>query len=131
MTDQLDEPIDGAEILWRRVTPDWIKRAEDGTIILASAAFLDNIDGNVSVHIASLTTIENVTKSFPHCQIVAIEARVAIERGFTIQRDPLPDDPSHALIKPPSEYRSKNVRKQYAREIARSAHLLNRDESGS
>jgi hypothetical protein len=124
MTDQIDEPIEGAEILWRRLTPDWIKRAEDGSIIVASAAFLDNIDGNVSVHIASLTSIEDVLRAYPHCHVAAIEAQVVIDRGFTIKRDPLPDDPSHALIKPPPERRTKSVRKQYAREIARSARLV-------
>src|SRR5689334_4681634 len=98
MMDQIDEPVDGAEILWRRLTPDWIKRAEDGSIILASAAFLDNIDGNVSVHIASLTTLEEVKKAFPYCEIAALTAQVALDCGFTIKRDPMPDDPSHALI---------------------------------
>lgn len=127
MTDLIDEPIDGAAILWRRLTPDWIKRAEDGSMIVASAAFLDNIDGNVSVHIASLTSLEDVLRAYPHCQIAAIEAKVAIDRGFTVERDPLPEDPSHALIKPPPERRSRNVRKQYAREIARSAKLVVRE----
>jgi len=124
MTDQIDEPIEGAEILWRRLTPDWIKRAEDGSVLIASAAFLDNIDGNVSVHIASLTSIADVLRAYPHCQIAAIEAQFVTERGFTIKRDPLPDDPSHALIKPPVERRTRSVRKQYARELARGAKLV-------
>ena len=124
MPPNLDEPIDGSEVLLRRIGADWITTAEDGSTIIASAAFLDNIDGNVSVHIASLTSQEQVLAAYPFCRLAAIEARIVQGCGFSVIRDPLPEDPSHAVLRPPAGYRSKNKRKADARLIARSARLL-------
>ncbi len=119
------EDVDGSEILWRRIGADWIK-VVDGEEIVSSAAFRDNIDGNVSVHIARLTTREQVLHAFPYCRLGAIEAKVAQRCGFSIIRDPQPNDPSHALLRPPPGYSSKPKKSRIAdaRLMARSTLLL-------
>lgn len=111
------EEVDGAEILWRRIGPDWIVERDNAEGV-SSAAFLDNIDGNVSVHIAALTTIEAVRGAYHHCRITALPASVPQSLGFTVQRDPLPEDPSHALLMPPTTSRSKNTKRADARKMA-------------
>src|SRR5947209_265924 len=105
-----DDPVgevDAATILWRRIVPQWIKSEDDGTVFITSAAFRDNVDGNISVHIAALTTAQDVRRAFPFCRLAEIEARVAQECGFSVIPDPLPDDPSHAILRPPQDYRNR------------------------
>ncbi len=115
-----------AAILWRRIIPQWIKFHDDGTEFIASAAFRDNLDGNISVHIAALTTAEAVRRNFPFCRLAEIEARVVKERGFSVIPDPLPDDPSHAILRPTQDHKSKSKKSRIedARIMARTARLL-------
>ena len=117
------DEVDGAEILWRRIGPDWIVE-RDGADGVSSAAFLDNVDGNVSVHLASLTTIEAIRGAYQHCRIAALPASIPQSLGFTVQRDPLPEDPSHALLIPPKTSRSKNTKRADARKMAVSCEFV-------
>ena len=124
--DDLVGEVDGTAILWRRIVPNWIKSADDGTEFISSAAFRDNIDGNISVHIASLTTIQDILGAYPFCRLAEIDVEVIKECGFTLVPDPQPDDPSHAILRPPLNYRDKpkKSRIEDARKMARSARLL-------
>jgi hypothetical protein len=60
-----DQSIKDEDLLWRRIvnTPIWIKRNSDGTYRPSSAAFLDDYTGEVSVHLAKLTTQEDADPS--------------------------------------------------------------------
>lgn len=124
-----DDPVgevESATTLWRRIVPNWIKSADDGTEFISSAAFRDNIDGNISVHIASLTTTQDVLQAYPFCRLAEIDVEVIEECGFTVIPDPQPDDRSHAILRPPQDYRNrpKKSRIEDARKMARSARLL-------
>ena len=126
--EQDNREVDSGEILWRRLVDEWIiTNREDGTVKIISAAFIDRIDGNISVHIASLTSIEEVRRAYPHSRIAALEARVAQECGFTVVRDPQPDDPSHAILRPPPG-RSKKTKISDGRHMAAGAHLVDLEQ---
>lgn len=120
------EEVDDAVILWRRIIPQWIKTNENGAEFIASAAFRDNVDGNISVHISTLTTAELVRRDFPFCRLAAIEARIVKECGFSVILNPLPEDRSHAILQPTQAHRSKSKKSRIedARIMARAARLL-------
>lgn len=115
------------ERLWRRLNrPEWIVTNPDGTRRISSVAFKDNTgdEGRVSVHIASLTTIERVFQVWPPISGVAeITAGVPRSLGHTVIHDPLEDDESHALICPPKVYGSKRE-KTDAKKMAQAACLI-------
>jgi hypothetical protein len=101
MPQREDDPsITDDEVLWRRIIPSWIHREPGGKVRPGSVAFLDRLSGELSVHIASLTTPEQALKDRPDDSLVAIPAGYPRSLGFAIVRDPKPDDPSHALICP-------------------------------
>ena len=119
-----DGSIGDDEILWRRLIPAWIVRNPDGTFLRASsAAFDDGIDGEVSVHLASLTTTDRVLEGRRDDSVVALPARFPRSLGHVVVRDPKPDDPSHALICPPPGLRGKRKRKD-ALLMAKEAGLV-------
>lgn len=101
MASRADDPtINDDETLWRRILPDWIHTEEGGRIRAKSFAFIDRLSGELSVHIAALTTRDAVLDNHPNHRIVAFKAGLPRSLGFAIVRDPTPDDPSHALICP-------------------------------
>lgn len=107
MQPRVDDPsIRDEEVLWRRVLPEWTTM-KGGTFRPTSQTFKDRRSYELSVHIASLTTIDKVLAAYPGQGIVAITAGDVRSLGsYAIVRDPiindpdLPDDPSHALICP-------------------------------
>jgi hypothetical protein len=119
--DDLSIPDD--EPLWRRILPDWLCPIEDGGFRPSSAAFLDNRSGEVSVHVASLTTAELVLRDRPGEGIAEILAHVPRSLGHAIVRDPTEQDRSHALICPPVG-RGRGRRKQDARLMAGQARWV-------
>jgi len=119
------DDLDGSDVLWRRLHAAWIVPSEDGEEKISSAAFLDNTGGDLSVHIAALTTTEQVKRAYPEMRIAAVEVQTFLDLGFTIVRDPQPDDESHALVKEPEGHRSRGTRKRDAQIIAKKAWFVN------
>ena len=115
--------FDGSQILWRRLHHEWVV-SEGGEERISSAAFIDNTGNDLSVHIAALTTIEEVRQAYPHMRIAAVEAQTFLDLGFTIVPDPQPQDPSHALVKEPAGHRSRATRKRDARTLALKAQFI-------
>ena len=101
MPPRVDDPSIGDEVLlWRRILRNWLHREPDGTVRPASFAFIDRLSGELSVHIAALTTPSQALAGRPEDSLVAIRAGLPRSFGLAIVRDPTPDDPSHALICP-------------------------------
>jgi hypothetical protein len=116
-----DPAISDSDILWRRIWPQWLVSSEVGGFRPSSAAFLDGHTNEVSVNIARMTTQEKVLKNLPEQSLAAISAGVprSLEHKHIVASDPLPDDPSHAVICPP-EIPSRQ-RKTAARKMAEAA----------
>jgi hypothetical protein len=92
-----DPSISDGERLWRRVHPSWIKIDPDmGQPDVSSAVFSTRAE--VSVAIAALTTTEIFLRDAPLQSIIEFTAGAARAAGCTVVRDPLPDDPAHALV---------------------------------
>ncbi len=126
MPERFDDPsIADDEQLWRRIAnvPSMIKWNHDGTFRLTSAAFKDGIDGEVSVHLAKLTTQEKVLFGKPDVGLVKINAGFPRSLGHKIVYDPIEDDISHALICPPQGVSNKS-RERDARTMAGKAQWL-------
>jgi hypothetical protein len=101
MPPRVDDPtIPDEEVLWRRIIPAWIHREPTGKVRPGSFAFMDRPSGELSVHIAALTTPDRALAGRPDDSLAAIPAGLPRSLGFAIVRDPKPDDPSHALICP-------------------------------
>ena len=101
MPTRVDDPtIDDDVILWRRILPQWVHRGPDENVRAASFAFIDRHSGELSMHIASLTTQEQVLKEHPEDSLAEIEAGFVRSLGYAIVRDATPEDVSHVLICP-------------------------------
>lgn len=130
MADRADDgSVDDDEVLWRRIYPDWIERDAAGGARPRSMAFLDRRSGEISVHRAHMTTETFVIRSHPTHGIAALKAKVPRELGYAVVPDPIKnetgvdDDPSHAVLVPPSGAGSKRV-KALARQLAEAATLV-------
>jgi hypothetical protein len=115
------QQIDDNDILWRRIpdVPAWVAK-EGGVYRVSSAAFKDDDDGEICVHLAKLTTKEKILEKYPENGLVEIAANLPRTLGFTVVHDPLPEDDSHALICPPSN-QSKKTRLKMAKTMASAA----------
>jgi len=92
-----DPSISENERLWRRVHPVQIDldpqtRQPD----VSSGAFSTREE--VSVAIASQTTLAAFILNYPEHSVIEFTAGAARAAGCTVVRDPLPDDPAHALV---------------------------------
>lgn len=92
---QDDQSIGNAERLWRRVHPDQIDWTANPPII--STAAFNTVDG-LSVSLASETTLEILTRDYTEDSVVEFQVGLARSLGCTIERDPTPEDPAHALV---------------------------------
>jgi hypothetical protein len=120
-TGPTDDPtIADSEMLWRRVvpSPDWIV-LEGDTYRVSSLAFFSS-DGEISVHLASLTSVSSILSRYPRYSVARIEARHFRACGHTISRDPTPEDPSHLRVLAPPGRGVKDLRRD-ARTIAAKA----------
>lgn len=121
-----DQSIPDHELLWRRILPRWLHKQPDGTFRPSSMAFLDDTPGNngeVSVDLASLTTIESSLAAYPGQGLAELEASVPRSLQHTVASDPLENNPAHALICPPPDIPN-NQRKRDARQMAEKARLI-------
>jgi hypothetical protein len=126
MIQDVDHPtINDDDLLWRRIpdVPQMIKKLPDGTHRLSSAAFKDGLDGEVSVHLVKLTTMENALAGHPEKGLVEITVGLPRSLGHSVVYDPTIDDPSHTLIIPPKN-QPNSKRQRDAKQMAESAHWL-------
>jgi hypothetical protein len=68
----------------------------------------------LSVDLASLTTVEQALAGNPEHSLAEVRTAVFREKGYIVVRDPLPENPAHALV-------CGKITKAHAREIARAA----------
>jgi len=126
MTQDVDPPkINDDDLLWRRIPdiPDMIKKLPDGTYRVSSAAFKNGVDGQVSVHLARLTTVDAALADHPEKGLVEITAGLPRSLGHKVVYDREPEDHSHTLIVPPQN-QSNNSRRRDAKLMAEAARWL-------
>jgi hypothetical protein len=83
-------------LLWRRIAPEHVGVDQGtGQERASDSAFRTE---QMSVHIASQTNRDAVLKEYPKDKLMEFSAGEARREGFIIVRDPLPEDPSHALV---------------------------------
>jgi hypothetical protein len=117
MCDRPNDPsIPNEERLWRRIRPDWVFRPPGQAPRPTSAAFKDNLSGEVSVFIASLTTTDTLLPQERATDSLAeITAGLARSAGYKVVRDPegglVPNDPSHVVLCPPRGVGKKRLHK--------------------
>lgn len=99
----MPEPVDDVSIgdderLLHRIRPDdVIIDSETGQRRPASATFRSK-SNIISVDLASLTTPDKALAAYSHHALVEIGVATVRSLGCKIVRDPLPDNPSHALL---------------------------------
>jgi len=116
MCDRPNDPsIPDDERLWRRIRSDWVHRPAGDQPRPSSAAFKDNLSGEVSVFIASATTTDALLQTRPTDSLAEITAGLARQLGYRVVRDPegglVPDDPSHVVLCPPQGLGKKRLTK--------------------
>lgn len=114
MCDRPDDPsIPNEERLWRRILSNWVYRPAGDRPRPSSAAFKDNLSGEVSVFIASLTTTDTLLQNHPADSVAEITAGLARSLGYKIVRDPdgglVPNDPTHVVLCPPPGHGKKRL----------------------
>lgn len=102
MVECVDDPsIPDSARLWRRVAQDQL-RPDGETYRPSSGVF--STGAEMSVHLADLTSVEEVGKHYPKHSIVQFTAALVRELKLRIVRDPqmdeVPPDPSHAIVCP-------------------------------
>ena len=126
MTERDDlSTINDEDPLWRRIVnvPQWIKELPDGSYRVSSAAFKDGRTGEVSVHLAKLTTQGKALAQHPEKGLVEIVVNLPRSLGHSVVYDPTDDDPSHCLICPPQNQTEK-TRNRDARKMAEAVRWL-------
>jgi hypothetical protein len=62
------------------------------------------------VHRASAADLEAILEAYPTFSITSFPASCPREMGLEVLPDPLPEDPSHAIVKPsPSKPQAKKI----------------------
>ena len=112
-----DNTIVASDRLWRRIHPSYLKPLEDGSGFgVSSAAFRDKT-GELSVHLAALTSDARVLAEYPTFSLGELQAGVPRGLGMLVCRDPLPEDASHTLICPAAS-------KSQAKKLAEACALV-------
>ena len=114
-----DKTIPDTEGLWRHINTTIkgliVKDPKTGKDRPSSSVFRDK-SGELSVDLASLTTVEKSLASKLDFIIAEIKAKIPREMGYAIVRAPQPDNSAHALI-------CGRITKAHAREMAKSAKI--------
>ncbi len=111
-----DPTIPDDAVLWRRVPPNFYVPDERlGRSRPSSMAFENSRDGSpMSVVLASeARSVEAVLQGHEGYGLVAITAGLARACGQVVTRDPLPEEPAHALV---AGAKTSAVKKRFARE---------------
>lgn len=107
-----DDPrIFDEERLWRLVHERVIERAGDSWTPM-SGAFIDRNHGEMSVDVASRTSLEQALAGRPNHSVAEFTAGFDRSMGYMVVLDPTPDNPAHALVCP-------QMTKSHARMLAR------------
>lgn len=133
MSDELpadldDQSISDDEILYRRIPlhpTDMIQPAEIvGEYRPSSGSFRS--DGPLSVDLGSLTSPEETRdRARPKVFHVAqVQARVARECGCRLVKDPMQDNPAHALVFGNHDSGTGALNKKQTKSVARAAKLV-------
>ena len=99
----MPEPVDDVSIgdderLLHRIRPDdVVLNQETGQRRPSSATFRSKTN-IISVDLASLTTPDKALAAYPHYLLVEVDVGTVRFLGCKVVRDPLPDNPSHALL---------------------------------
>jgi len=109
-----DNSINNEEDLWRRILPGWLHREPTGEVRPSSIAFRDVRSGEVSVHRATLATVDGVLGPYPADSLAAVEAAVPRAHRYTVASDPQPEDPSHCVLCSPDGRRNKKAERAMA-----------------
>lgn len=98
MPQRPDDPsIAHDELLWHRVHPTHIDLdPQTKEPDVSSATFSTRQE--VSVTIASESTLTEFLRGYPDHSVIAFTAGAARALGCTVVRDPEPDNPAHALV---------------------------------
>jgi hypothetical protein len=92
-----DPTINDSERLWRRVHPNQVRtNTETGEPEISSAVFSTREE--VSVAISGETNLTTFLRDYTKHSVIEFSAGAARAANCTIVRDPLPDDPAHALV---------------------------------
>lgn len=117
-----DSPVPSAALLWRRIfTKDIYLDPGTNRRRPRSGSLLDT-GGPLSVELAELTTLDETKTRGPEMAIAEFTANVAREAGCRIVRDPLPDNPAHALIY--GAHRNGGPNQRQSKRIARESTLV-------
>jgi len=116
---QDDQTITDSADLWRRIPPwHFVFDENSGEVRPSSAAFDNDPDGSpMSVLLADLM-VElkkaplDALSGHESFALAAITAGLARANGQAVVRDPLPDEPTHALV---AGLKTKSVRRKLAR----------------
>jgi hypothetical protein len=111
-----DPTIADEDELWRRIPPwHFVVDRNGGEVRPSSAAFDNDSDGApMSVVLAEdAKGPEGVLAGHPGFALASFKARLARQCGQGITRDPLPEEPAHALVFGP---KTKATRRRLARE---------------
>ena len=99
----MPEPVDDVSIgdderlLHRIRLDDVVVDSGTGQRRPSSATFRSK-SNIISVDLASLTTPDKAVATYPHHALVEINVGTVRSLGCKVVRDPLPDNPSHALL---------------------------------
>ncbi len=97
-----DTEIPNQEILYRRIPPQWMKR-KDSHWGVSTGAFTTK---QMSVHLASRISPEDVLASYPTHSLVSFTARDVRNLGCIFAKERDDPDPSHFLVCPRREFRA-------------------------
>jgi len=114
-----DATIPDNSDLWRRIHPDWIVYDENiKSWRLSSQAFNDDPEGGpMSVVLApevlaSRRSAADILARFTGYSLAAVTAALARELNQGVKRDPVPDEPAHAVV---VGKKTSSVRKTFSR----------------
>ena len=96
-----DLTIDDEDDLWRRINPiHWVEDKNLGRKKISTAAFRDSSNGSpMSVDLANeCPSPEYSIRSYNGFFLAAISAGLARKCAQGVARDPLPEEPAHALV---------------------------------
>lgn len=93
-----DVSIGDDEHLLHRIRPDDVVVDPETALRRPSSATFRSKTNIISVDLASLTTPRKALEGYPHHTLVEIDVGTVRSLGCKVVRDPLPDNPSHALL---------------------------------
>lgn len=125
MPDRIDDPeLQEDDLLWRRIPNNQQsiskKGLPEGEIRPSSAAFTDELSGELSVFVEKLKSADSVLEGHPDQGLVQIKTAVPRELLYIVGLTPEVEDIAHRVIVPGQEHNG-GSRKTDARKMAKAA----------